>query len=935
MNSRCYSVALVGLCAALLRLDAADHVMPLDLTTHSSEDKADIVKTGQDVYEWSLPTPLSQTIHLDFDKLGIEPGRYDELRFDIQPQGSQVGLHSVLHGYPSKDTLSSWYLKFKTPVGQWTSGRFELRVDDDGVFVPHGTKPLPPNTFEMTLSRRVVGSAGEPTWRKALIRNPRLVRRMVTADFDLLSTELVESRQEVSYLYNLKVKNQTDKALKATLEADSRGTLKYFRAEAPESIELGAGEEKLVTVKLSIPRIKAESLPPLYGEPCLPRVSVPGAPDSDFSPIIGFRNTPMWAVIPVFNEHQPSPAETMAFLAAREKAMPGIKQLRENVFRSADKTMSKEWPAYIGLVDFDQKYRCATCNVKLSPVDELKLDKHYCPQCKKQFVDDPVIRGAYACIYRSNRYKDIHTLADAYQLSGNETYAQKAVDMLHAYADKYPEMPICGWRSTSGGSKLGGSTTLRTSWQLPELAEAFHLLKSSPALTDVKREKIAAMLKEDAFRVSRHSVEYSNMQAEHLRAYGTAGLATGCWPLVGEAINGEFGWHEVVEYGYTEDGVSQEAGAYHRAIFGAMVNFSNFAYEMGTNLLTPRFKRVFDGSLVTGGSEGFGISYELAYRVYRDSAYLAALEKSREKGISHASAFLGILGLPSAVQFPVRSKLFASTGYIFLRNGTAAENSGIKMNYIKTFDRLEHDKFQTRFLHNGQAVDEEVGRIPYSAPEAGWMEATAAHSTMVVDGTDQRDVDGALVAFDDSPEHPIAIVRTDDASPLHEGVRQLRGIALLNDCYVVFDRLESDTPHCFDRYQYGKGKASLEGAPQPAVKLDFLPERGRFTDIACLPKARSGEFAFDNGLKARIIGDQEFTLCKATTIKGYQPTPCDTVFARADAMKAVTFLAVFACGKEAQLPDMKILKSGAKELEFKIGKHHITVHVDAGKVMVN
>ncbi len=926
-------IMLAGLFSTTV-LYAEDHVRPLDLTAHNVQDKVELVKTGPDVFEWTLPTPIAQTIHLDFNQLGISPARYDELRFDIQPQGSQIGLHSVLHGFPSKETLSSWYLKFKTPVGQWTSGRFDLRVDDDGVFIPHGTKRLSSNTFEMTLSRRVLGSTGEPTWRKALIRNPRLVRNLVTANFDLLATELIESREEVASIYQLKVKNQTDKLLKVKLEADSRKTLKYFSVEAPDELELKAGEERLVPVKLGISRIKAESLPPLYGEPCLPRVSVTGVPDSDYSPIIGFRSTPMWAVIPILNEYHPCPAETMAFLTAREKAMPGIKAWRDAMFRSADKAMSKEWPVYVGLVAFDQLYRCAPCNEKLLPVDETKLDKHYCPKCKKQFVDDPTMSGAYSSIYRSNRFKDIFNLALAYQLSGKDDYARKAVDMLYAYAEKYPEMPICGWRSTSGGSKLGGSNTLVISWRLPELAEAFHYLKSSPSLTDAKRAKIATMLKEEAFRISRHSVEYTNMQAEHLRAYGTAGLVTGFWPLVGEAVNGEFGWHEVVEYGYTEDGVSQEAGAYHRAIFGAMVNFSNFAYEMGANLLTPRFKRVFDGSLVSGATDGFGISYELAYRVYRDQSYLAVLDKSRANGISSSAAFLGILGLPNSEQFPVKSTLFSGTGYIFLQSGTASDNVGITMNYIKTFDRLEHDKFQTLFHRNGQQVDGGVGRITYSAPEAGWMEATAAHSAIVVDGGDQRDVDGVLLAFNDSPDHPFAVVKTDDKSPLYEGVRQIRGIALIDGFYVVFDRLESDIPRCFDRYQYGKGKASL-GATQPAGKLDFLPERGKFTDIVCGTKGKSGEFFFENGLKAKIVSDQDFKLCKATSIKGYQPNPCDTMFARAEATKAITFLAAFAFGKDSLPPDLKILKSNVDEMEFQVGKHNVVVKLNEGKAKVD
>ena len=127
--------ALAGVLAALcvFRTGVADQrVAPLDLLRHDPADKADIRKVAEGVYEWHLPTGDAQTLRIDLSSQGIDPRRYDELRFDIQPLGSQVGLSTAIAGLPTDKDVSRWYLKFRAPAGRWSSGRYDLRVDDDG-----------------------------------------------------------------------------------------------------------------------------------------------------------------------------------------------------------------------------------------------------------------------------------------------------------------------------------------------------------------------------------------------------------------------------------------------------------------------------------------------------------------------------------------------------------------------------------------------------------------------------------------------------------------------------------------------------------------------------------------------------------------------------------------------------------------------------------
>ncbi|MBM4034898.1 MAG: hypothetical protein FJ291_24410 [Planctomycetes bacterium] len=135
-----------------------------------------IQEVGKAEYEWSLPDGLAQTLNIDLRKLGVDPKDYVELRFDLKPLGSQVALHTMLFGTPTEKELSSWYTKFQTGTGEWAAARFDLRVDDDGALYPQRFPCFQAGVLRMNLGRRMLGYPGEPQWRKAVFRNPRLIR---------------------------------------------------------------------------------------------------------------------------------------------------------------------------------------------------------------------------------------------------------------------------------------------------------------------------------------------------------------------------------------------------------------------------------------------------------------------------------------------------------------------------------------------------------------------------------------------------------------------------------------------------------------------------------------------------------------------------------------------------------------------------------------
>ena len=909
---------LVGLILTVCVVAAAhggERVLPLDLARGTSDAKPATIQTVEPgVVEWSLANGAAQSITLDLAALGIDPTDYDEIRFGIQPQISQVAMETVLVGHLNPGEKSFWYLKLKTPTGDWTEARYDLHLDDAGVLVPvdkHDTR----KALTLTMSPRVLGYAGEPKERKTLLRNYRLVRHVISANFDPLETEMVDDAGEVACLYQIHLKNRTDQAQKVKVDLDSAGTLKYFRVSGPAAVELAAEEEKTVPIKLFMPRTQAMRFVPLYSEPLFPRFSVEGVADSDVLILRGYRRFPLWGVVPPFIRERWDPVTFQAFLAAREKVLPGIGGWRDEILAAADKALPVQWPVPdFGPPIHNQAYRCGTCNCGLQPVSPTELRKHICPQCKATHDSDGMDR-AYLLNYNTARAHDIRNLSLAYLLTGKTDYAEKSVTMLCDYADAYPRMPLAGTRSTAGFSRLGWAT-LHSCYAVGGFAKGYGLLADYPGFDEARRNKVQGFLRRLGVEIAQHSGEYNNQQAEHFNAYGQLGLVTGLWPLVAEAISGEFGWHELVEYGFSEDGIGLEAGAYHRVQMSVMNQFAEFVSHYGLNLYTPRFQRVFDGALAAANYDG---SYEMPYRIYGNPAYLPVVVAGRAH-VNWDTAIDGILGLPDVSSLPVHSAHLPGAGYVILRKGNAGQYNELRFNYRLSFERSENERLSTLFFRSGGREDANVGRITYGSPRSEWMTVAAAHNLVTVDGLEQTGAAARLVAVNLEGECPVAAAESDAATPLYPDSQLLRAVALVEDSFVVFDHCATSEPRTFDRFQYGLGAATFSSPVSPvAGTLECLPPKGQFAQVAGGPAGKTATVTFaDNGLTMRLLSEGDFELFKAVTVGGYQAMPMEVTFARRGKTRRASFLAAYSVGKEREPPALRLLPVEGEKLAFEV-----------------
>lgn len=903
---------------------ATERVFSINLITqHDPADKVHIQETARGEYEWSLPDGVGQQLNIDLNKLGITPQDFDELRFDIKPLGSQVDMHTTLFGTEKDRLITSWYLKFPIATDQWSTGRYDLRVDDDGAAYPERFRGQP-GILRLELSRRVLGYAGEPQWRKVILRHPRLIKWVVATGFEPRDVKIVTDDKEVAYTYGLKVQNRTDKPLTAKVEIDPAKGLKEFKVEPAGtiSVELAAGASKVVPVKLWLDAKKVKELAPAYSERICPRVWVENVADSEVQPLMGYRPMPMWAVVPVTK--MVTPQEFQGRVTEAAKFMP-VDGWKGRILTKAEETLKYEWPVMdwvrpgvhpLNTPFYGQCYACPECKSR----DFMRRDppnatnRHFCRNCNKVFENNQYLDD---CVRKENfndYFLRVRNLAQAWLLTGEAKYADKAIDMAVKWAAAYPTMTMVGERSTGCGTRLS-NTCLGSAWNLPNVAEARAMLASYPGLTEEKRRSWDTMLLDEGLRVTRQCGLFLNQQDEYVKTGTSVALATGYWPLLGEAIYGDFGWHAQVEYGFSEEGIGHEGIAYHRMKSGCMYATAALAMAYGLDLMTPRFKRIFDGSLNMG--ENIGPGYELAYGKYHDPNYLPGLETVR-KHPDEVSILLGALPLPKAGDTKLTSTLMEGSGFIFLRKGTPEDSREIRLNYKAQLDRGEADRYSTWFYRNNRPADSCLGRCSYTEPGAVFMGETAAHNTIVIDGQNSRDVVGELVAYQGDGHTPFAVVATDPQATLFAGVWQLRGIALLGEAYVVFDRVVCATPHTIDRYQYGQGQAELKfAAAAPAAPLAKLNEKGRFTDVVAGAVGKELRIDYGNGLKMRLVSDQEMLGCKARTQRTARES-IDVTWARRDNATTATFLATFTLGKDTEPPAATIVKSTDSEVVLEV-----------------
>lgn len=407
-------------------------------------------------------------------------------------------------------------------------------------------------------------------------------------------------------------------------------------------------------------------------------------------------------------------------------------------------------------------YVCPTHGVNLVYTPPMT---HRCPVDNEEFTGWPYDQVIYA-----RQHNDLASAAKdaglAYALTGGESYAETARQILLDYAVRYESYPIHnthGDVSTSGARVL--AQTLDESGWLIKMAWAYDLIGTSGVLSSADRSQIEqGLLRACAAVIRRNDAGLSNWQAWHNAAIAAAGRAIGDPRLVAHALSGPSGFERHMAESVLDDGFWYEGSwGYHFYTLTPMTYLAEMGARGGFDLFSnPRLRSMYtapvlfapanlvlpafndSGTVDLRGSAGWRL--DAAYAAYADDRLaLPLLGESRDE----ESLFWGAESLPSDVPAVTESLVFDASGYAVARGGSGGDPWYLALDYGPHGGWHGHyDKLGFVFFARGRMLGIDPGSHSYALPlHDSWDRSTIAHNTVTVDQAFQLEATGALERF--------------------------------------------------------------------------------------------------------------------------------------------------------------------------------------------
>ena len=506
----------------------------------------------------------------------------------------------------------------------------------------------------------------------------------------------------------------------------------------------------------------------------------------------------------------------------------------------------------------------------------------------------------------------IKTLGIVHQLSKDARYAEKAKEILLAYAARYRDYPLHNIRGEGavGGGKVGPQTLDESTW-LITVVEGADCVWDALSTEEQTRVKDGLLIPAtDVIR--QHKMSIHNIQCWKNSAVGLTGLLIGDMKLVDEALNGEAGYFNQMAKGTTADGSWFEgAWGYHFYTVSAVAHLTEGAFHSGINLYRDEFKRMFDAPLALAmpdlrlpafndsytvsilGSAG---SYETAFARYKDARY--ALVLSRTKRDSDAALLHGVPEAGPPPAFVPVSRNFPASGFAVLAAGEGRDTTWFCLDYGPHGGGHGHpDKLGFVFFGAGQVLAPDPGTANYGVPiQAGWYRTTIAHNTLVVDEQSQKAAAGQCEAFIAANGFSAVMA---SAGRIYDGVTFRRTVGLIGSNLLVFiDQVRADRERTLDLAYHNVGKFA---PPSKADNFEMPQKAGYsyFRGARRLISERGLELAFnlEDGHRARWVmaGGEPTTFIMGTGVGAHTEDRVPVVVARRSAKEAV-FLWCLALG---------------------------------------
>lgn len=459
-------------------------------------------------------------------------------------------------------------------------------------------------------------------------------------------------------------------------------------------------------------------------------------------------------------------------------------------------------------------YSCTRDGARLQTVSETE---HRCPVCGDVYSGDPYDAVILYSVHR--RYSNaIRDLGLAYRFTGRKEFAERAGEILMAYADRYSNYPLHdrNGQPKTGGGRVMAQTLDESVWLIP-VVFGYALVRDTLD-AEQKRHIEEDLLVPAAEVIRSHRMRIHNIQCWKNSAVGLVGIATNHPELVEEAIeNPERGFRVQIEQGVTHDGLWWEGSlGYHQYTMNALWPLAEAARLSGIDLYSERYRSLYnapiDLALPNGDAPGFndsaganlsayGSLYEIAYARWQMPAHGRVVSSASRQTLE--ALLYGAEELPEGHPVPTASTLLMDAGYAVLRSSSLTA----VMRYGQHGGGHGHpDKLNVVTFGAGRLGGLDPGSINYGVPlHREWYKSTIAHNTVAVDEANQTAKDGELENWDAKAGSVTA-----RASEAYPGVELIRSLTLQDGS--LRDRFEcrSEKAHTYDWAFHVPGKPRID-----------------------------------------------------------------------------------------------------------------------------
>ena len=561
----------------------------------------------------------------------------------------------------------------------------------------------------------------------------------------------------------------------------------------------------------------------------------------------------------------------------------------------------------------------------------------------------------------NNLALDIANLGTAYQLFGDEKYAQYARRLLLAYADAWPNYGIGARHGFSHDPSKVFDQRLGDATWLIQVAVGYDFVRESPCFSAEDREKIHRdLVAGSGYHIAKNKAHLrgaTNWSAICTAAILAAGYACDDENLVKTALFG-MNWTDRrakrkgdplpepkkwwegtpnerpggVELHFSGKSIDVDgmwcegAMGYQFMALQALVVDAEMLWHHGIDMYRYRgcaMKCVFDSPLYfcypnlvapaihdSGNAPIVGYNsdlYEYGYLRYRDPKYLEVLRRIKRRLMAGFQLFtistLYDADLSSAGETVAPESVnLNGVGYGILRVTDGEGTRNLLLDYGPNRSHGHPDKLNIDLWAFGSLQVPDPGTAWYEDPiYRNWYRTTFAHNTLNVDMQEQAACGAELLTYAAGDAYGMMRGRTDEAYP---GVTMDRSLFMTRgyvaDLFAAVGSLE----RVYDLTWHPRGKFEGEGRPF-SLPEPRSPGYSELKDLKSISGTGSVIATFDNkGRRHRLLfagGEEtEFVFGKAK-IKREEETP---VFERRKA-KSTVFGNVFDISNSGLVDDVK------------------------------